>query len=139
MFLSAPFISAEPVHQTSLNCGTLTVVVTGAPSDNGTIIMALCAEENQWAQNTRPFRSAVVRLRNGLAEYVFTNIPYGTYAIKAFHDENGNGKLDKNALGIPIERYGFSQGVRLRYGAPSFQSASFRLNTSRERIEIRIE
>lgn len=56
-------------------------------------------------------------------------IPLGTlapgdYAIAIIHDENGNGKLDTFA-GIPREGVGFSRNPVLRFGAPSFKSASF--------------
>ena len=47
-----------------------------------------------------------------------------TYAIAIVHDENGNGKLDTFA-GIPREGVGFSRNPVLRFGAPSFRSASF--------------
>ena len=36
----------------------------------------------------------------------FEDIPAGTYAIAAIHDENRNGKLDMNWLGVPKEGYG---------------------------------
>ena len=48
----------------------------------------------------------------------------GQYAIAIIHDENGNGKLDTFA-GIPREGVGFSRNPVLRFGAPSFRSASF--------------
>jgi hypothetical protein len=39
----------------------------------------------------------------------------GRYALRVFADENGNGKLDSNLMGLPIERYGFS---KRRQGQP---------------------
>lgn len=48
----------------------------------------------------------------------------GPYAIAIIHDENRNGKLDTFA-GIPREGVGFSRNPVLRFGAPSFRSASF--------------
>ena len=48
----------------------------------------------------------------------------GDYAIAIIHDENGNGKLETFA-GIPREGVGFSRNPVLRFGAPSFKSASF--------------
>ena len=29
------------------------------------------------------------------------------------HDENGNGKLDSNLIGMPVEGYGFSNNPRV--------------------------
>jgi small-conductance mechanosensitive channel len=49
----------------------------------------------------------------------------GTYALAVIHDENMNGKLDTNWLGIPIEGYGFSNGAKGLFGAPSFSAARF--------------
>lgn len=41
------------------------------------------------------------------------------------HDENTNGKLDTNWIGIPAEGYGFSNDAKALLGAPSFSDASF--------------
>lgn len=48
------------------------------------------------------------------------DLPKGDYAISVFLDENGNGKLDKNLLGIPKERFGFSNNPRITTSAPSY-------------------
>jgi uncharacterized protein (DUF2141 family) len=59
---------------------------------------------------------------------VLTNLDPGQYAIILFHDENGNGKLDTNALGVPSEPYGFSNNVRGFLGPPTFQDAIMQVN-----------
>ena len=41
----------------------------------------------------------------------FFDIPPGTYAVKLHIDENENGKLDTNFIGIPKEQYGISNNV----------------------------
>ena len=55
----------------------------------------------------------------------FVDIPRGTYALAVVHDEDMNGNLDINWLGIPTEGYGFSNDVKARFGPPSFSAASF--------------
>ena len=42
-------------------------------------------------------------------------------AVAAYHDENNDGQLNRNRLGIPSERYGFSRNARGMTGPPSFQ------------------
>jgi uncharacterized protein (DUF2141 family) len=42
-----------------------------------------------------------------------------------YNDENMNGKLDTNWLGIPKEGYGFSNDEKALLDAPSFSAASF--------------
>jgi uncharacterized protein (DUF2141 family) len=73
-----------------------------------------------------PNRFAAVALRANAAmksAVVLTNLDPGQYTIILFHDENGNGKLDKNALGVPTEPYGFSNNVREFLGPPNFEEA----------------
>ncbi len=58
----------------------------------------------------------------------FVGVPDGTYAIAVFHDENGNGKLDKNFIGIPAEGVGVSNNRFPFIGPPSWKDAKFVLN-----------
>src|SRR5512140_808247 len=67
----------------------------------------------------------VIKIRKDQARCDFEDIPPGTYAMAVIHDENMNGKLDTNRLGIPTEGYGFSNDVKGVLGAPPFSAASF--------------
>ncbi len=67
----------------------------------------------------------VIKVRRSQARCDFEDIPPGTYALAVIHDENMNGELDTNVLGIPKEGYGFSNDARAWFGAPSFSAASF--------------
>lgn len=66
------------------------------------------------------------------------NVAPGDYAIAIVHDENGNGKLDTFA-GIPREGVGFSRNPVLRFGAPSFRSASFPVTGAPVEQDIRLK
>lgn len=67
----------------------------------------------------------VIKVRDEKARCDFEDIPPGTYALAIVHDENMNGKLDTNWVGIPTEGYGFSNDAKALLGAPSFSAASF--------------
>lgn len=67
----------------------------------------------------------VMKVQREQADCDFEDAPSGTYAIAVVHDENLNGKLDTNWLGVPKEGYGFSNDAKARFGAPSFRAASF--------------
>ena len=67
----------------------------------------------------------VIKIRDTQARCDFEDIPPGAYALAVIHDENMNGKLDVNFIGIPIEGYGFSNDARATLGAPSFMDARF--------------
>lgn len=53
------------------------------------------------------------------------DVPEGEYAVAIFHDKNGNGKLDKNFLGIPKEAFAFSNASMKLFGPPRFEDCSF--------------
>jgi len=67
----------------------------------------------------------MIKVRDTKARCDFEDIPPGTYALAVIHDENLNGKLDTNVLGIPTEGYGFSNDAKALFGTPSFSAASF--------------
>ena len=67
----------------------------------------------------------VIKIRKAQARCDFEDIPPGTYAMAVVHDENMNGKLDTNWLGLPTEGYGFSNNAKAVFSAPSFSDASF--------------
>ena len=77
---------------------------------------------------------AAVALRANAAmksAVTLTNLDPGRYAIILVHDENGNGKLDTNALGVPTEPYGFSNNVRGFLGPPAFKEAVMQVDTDK--------
>lgn len=67
----------------------------------------------------------VIKIRKSQARCDFEDLPPGSYALAVVHDENMNGKLDTNVLGVPKEGYGFSNDAKGLVGAPSFSAASF--------------
>jgi uncharacterized protein (DUF2141 family) len=50
------------------------------------------------------------------------------------HDVNKNGELDKNALGIPKEGFGFSNDAAGTFGPPGFDKAKFILPRAGELV-----
>jgi uncharacterized protein (DUF2141 family) len=67
----------------------------------------------------------MIKIRDTQARCDFEDIPPGRYALGVIHDENMNGKLDTNRLGMPTEGYGFSNDATAFLSAPSFRAASF--------------
>jgi len=104
----------------------LTIVVEGAENDKGKIFIALSPDESDYKKKDDAFKEAEVGIANGTATHTFS-LPTGTYAVKVFHDENNNGELDTNFIGIPKEAVGFSNNPSLM-GMPSFNKVSFQLN-----------
>jgi len=68
----------------------------------------------------------------------FESIPPENYAIAVIHDQNMNGKLDANFLGVPTEGYGFSKNAKGKLSVPSFSAASFPYNGRNLNLTIRL-
>lgn len=52
----------------------------------------------------------------------------GVYGLALYHDANGNGKIDRNAIGIPKEGFGFSNNPRILFSAPKLKSVRLAIN-----------
>jgi len=62
----------------------------------------------------------------------------GVYAAAVYHDENGNGKFDRNRIGLPSEGGGFSNNPTLFLLAPSHEQVAFHVSNSQTRLEIQL-
>ena len=60
----------------------------------------------------------------------FPNVEPGTYAVAVVHDENINGKLDKNFVGVPSEGYGVSNNKTYALSAPKWDESIFTIAPS---------
>jgi putative oxidoreductase len=59
------------------------------------------------------------------ATCVFEDVAPGSYAMAFLHDEDDDGDLDRDWIGMPQEGFGFSNDAPVRLGPPSFESARF--------------
>ena len=134
--LSALFASVLP----ALACaGDLTVRIEHIRNDHGSILAALYDSEASFMQQPSARAKFKVKAAAGTVEYVFHDLPAGKYALSAFHDENDNGKLDKNFVGYPREGYGFSNGARASGGPPGFSQAAFVFDGTTQSIRVTLQ
>jgi uncharacterized protein (DUF2141 family) len=102
------------------------VQIHGIRNTNGDIACAIFnAAEGYPEESTKAYKFTRMASPGNSAICQFHDIPPGTYAVAVFHDENANGKLDKNFLGIPREGYGASNNVRPKMSAPAFKDTAF--------------
>jgi uncharacterized protein (DUF2141 family) len=133
--------STEPLPEATPGTSLLTIKVVGARNAKGKIGVALFQSPEGFPENGS---AALRREQTGIdsqtmgAEVVFRDLPPGVYAVAVFHDENMNGKLDKNFLGIPQEGYGASNNPGKKMRAPRFDEARFSLSAPQQTIEIKL-
>lgn len=88
-------------------------------SNKGVIYIAVFSKEEDFMTRNF-FKSTMVEVeKNSSIEVVFKDIPYGFYAVSAFHDINGNQQMDFNENGMPIEDYAMS-GTPNQMGPPNW-------------------
>jgi uncharacterized protein (DUF2141 family) len=69
---------------------------------------------------------------------VLKGVKYGSYAIAMYQDENNSGQINKNVLGVPTERYGFSQNYMPKIKAPSFDNCKFIFSKKSSAISVQM-
>lgn len=108
--------------------GVLRVTIRGLEPGIGRIYIQLIANARDFeSRNGAVLRSEIHPVPAADTAIIsFHGVPVGTYAVKVFQDLSGNGKLDKDFLGIPKEPFGFSNDAMGRTGPPTFAAASFR-------------
>jgi uncharacterized protein (DUF2141 family) len=116
--------------QSSLNAqtGNSTVIVriTGVRNAKGKVVVGMWNSKDGFPkERAKAFRQASVEIVNGTATAIFAGVPYGEYAVAAYHDENNNGKMDTGFLGIPVEGVGASNNPHPKFSAPSFTECRF--------------
>lgn len=95
---------------------------TGAAT--GAVMVALFDSPEAYAAG-RPVRGAAVDVAAGETTATFSGLPAGDYAMRAFHDVNGDGEMNTNPFGMPIEPYAFSNNARGNMGPASWDRARF--------------
>ncbi len=120
MLLTAALAAADTKRE---GVGGISVRVRGFQSNAGVAVCALFKKDG-WLQPGKG-QPRKVAIHDRRASCEFASVPYGTYAIAAFHDEDGDGEFDKR-LGIPVESYCFSnRATPRRMRPPSFDAAKF--------------
>lgn len=132
---------AEPLPGGESGNGVLKIKVVGVRNAKGKIRVALFQDPSGFPENgsTSVLREqADIDNKTMSAEVVFRDVPQGVYAVSVLHDENMNGKLDKNFLGIPTEGYGASNNPGKKMRAPTFDEAKFSMNSTEQTIQIKL-
>lgn len=127
------------VAQAAERTGTITVTVKKLRNNNGKVGALLFSSADGFPKKTKKaFRLVSVPIQKKRAKLVFENVPYGAYAIASVHDENGNGKMDYNVMGLPKEGYGFSKDAMGMFGPPKFEAAKITLDSPSLSLRIKV-
>jgi uncharacterized protein (DUF2141 family) len=103
--------------------GAITITVGNVRSARGQVVVDVCPQERFLADGC--VHHVAAPARQGTTVITVPGVPAGEYAVQAFHDENGNGEVDRGMFGIPREGVGFSRNARIGLGPPKWRDAYF--------------
>ena len=104
----------------------LDIEIAGIRNNKGNIMLQLFDEhEKVLTQDQKP-------IQENKCAFSFPDLKPGKYAVRYYHDENMNGKMETNLVGKPTEGYGFSNNVTGKFGPPPFGKWLFEMNNDKK-------
>lgn len=131
-------MAVSAAHAAS-DANVLTVQASGFTSSAGQAVAKLFRPGEKV---TGPSQTQLMStIEGGRAVFTFTDLAPGKYAVVVFHDQNKNGEIDHNAIGLPGEPLGFSNGfsLGLTSGMPTFDKLSFSYTGGPLSIELLVK
>ncbi len=116
----APALLAAPASATELK-----LQLQGL-KPRGQVMVLLFSSEAAWKAKAGAAREVRLPIRANAAEVKLADLRPGRYGVMVFQDLNLDGKMNFNAVGFPLEPYGFSNNSRGLFGPPAWGKAAFR-------------
>jgi uncharacterized protein (DUF2141 family) len=101
--------------------GTLSVTIKNIKVQKGSLRVGLFSTEDTFLKKAS--NGKVVKVDGSEMTVVFDHLNAGEYGISVIHDQNENGELDKNIMGIPSEGFAFGNNAMGMFGPPDFEKA----------------
>lgn len=136
--LSSDRVYADRVLTDTLEGHILTIHTRNLKSDTGKVRFVLFSKATSRSWSGNFFQATELPVNNKRCTWNTPPIPFGIYAVAMFHDMNNNGELDKKAIGIPLEPYGFSNDAHGPIGPPSIDQAWFVFDKRHHVISIKL-
>lgn len=114
---------------------TLTVTVDGAKPGTGPLTVLLFDRAEGFPKEVRAARRHV--LPAGQSTLALDDLKPGQYAVMAYHDEDGNGELNRFLGMIPQEGWGLSNNPAVS-GKPAFKDAAVTLPEAGAAVKLKL-
>ncbi|HEX5802742.1 MAG TPA: DUF2141 domain-containing protein [Azospira sp.] len=136
LFLLGGLALAQPLAFAD-ELSTLTVTLKPVRDASGSLRAGLYREPATFRKEAQAVALAQVPAAAGEVELVFRELPPGRYAIMAYHDENGDGTLNRRFGMFPTEGYGLSNNPQV-VGPPAFADSAFEVAAPATAIAIEL-
>ena len=132
--------AAEPTTPTdTAPAARLRIEVSNLHSNRGSVYCAVYAEPGIGfpVDQSKAKTSVKVAIKDRQAVCEFADLAPGVYAVTMLHDENENGKMDTDWMGIPKEGFGATRDAKGIMGPPKFKDAAFTYKGGGLTLQIR--
>lgn len=140
--MAALFLSFFQAHAQALsNSAQSTIVmhVDNVRNQSGVIRFAIFPTTAGWPDDkSKSIRFGSLPAASGTVTFQLPAVPYGTYAISVFHDENENHKVDRDFFNRPKEGIGFANNPKIGFSAPSWNASSIRISNPSTELTIQL-
>lgn len=116
----------------------LDLTFTDIKTPSGALFIALFDSEQAY-KSGKPTQVTMAPVSGPQSVAVFEGLKPGTYAVRLFHDLDGDGKMGTNGFGIPTEPFAFSNGAQAMMGPPSWGDAAFEIGPAGAAQSIQID
>jgi uncharacterized protein (DUF2141 family) len=117
-------VAATPIANAAKG-GRVSIEITGLRSGEGRACAALYDDADSFPKAGEARKTVCASIAEGKASISFPGLAAGKYAVYAFHDEDADGVLKTNWIGMPKEGIGVSRGAKGFMGPPKFEDAAF--------------
>ena len=120
---------------------SITIEFDNIRNSNGVIYVTLYDSEETWLDedvNDLEFIFPKYNVSDNRLIVSIDSLKSGHYGVAIMDDENSDGEMRSNFIGIPKEGIGFSNGVRVRFSKPKFKHCVFELKNDTT-IKINIQ
>jgi uncharacterized protein (DUF2141 family) len=129
LFAALTCLLSVPSARAAEPAGQIIVELVGVRSTQGQVFAALYRSSDGFpGEHDKAFAGKKVAIADKQhVSVTFENVPPGPFAVSVFHDENGNSRMERGALGIPKEGWGASRDAKATFGPPSWKDAQLTL------------
>jgi uncharacterized protein (DUF2141 family) len=103
---------------------SITITFQGVTREGGQI-RGVLVDEAAWNGQGKAAAAFALPVEGDSVSTTVTGLAPGRYAVRAFHDLDGDGKMGANPFGIPTEPFAFSNGAKAAFGPPAWGDAAF--------------
>lgn len=107
------------------NTTTLEINFAQIANPTGQIMLALFDSKEAYDRGAAPVRAIAIPVTGETATATIPNVLHGRYGFKIVHDVNGDGAMNTNPFGMPIEPFAFSNNAVGNMGPATWEAAAF--------------